>query len=103
MTVGVDGTLIAVRALDRAAEEAVLRGVLLDIVYAGARPRRGRAGPGVRGGPYAADIPACPSRPPLSRADRSRRLLSAVGALNALENGARAEGRSARAGTCGPS
>lgn len=34
VTVGVDGTLIAVRALDRAAEEAVLRGALLDIVYA---------------------------------------------------------------------
>ncbi|MFF4733054.1 universal stress protein [Streptomyces mirabilis] len=34
VTVGVDGTLIAVRALDRAAEEAVLRGAPLDIVYA---------------------------------------------------------------------
>ncbi|MFE2705007.1 universal stress protein [Streptomyces mirabilis] len=34
VTVGVDGTLIAVRALDRAAEEAVLRAALLDIVYA---------------------------------------------------------------------
>ncbi|WP_323138083.1 MULTISPECIES: universal stress protein [unclassified Streptomyces] len=34
VTVGVEGTLIAVRALDRAAEEAVLRGALLDIVYA---------------------------------------------------------------------
>ncbi|WP_327426091.1 universal stress protein [Streptomyces sp. NBC_01236] len=34
VTVGVDGSLIAVRALDRAAEEAVLRGARLDIVYA---------------------------------------------------------------------
>lgn len=34
VTVGVDGTLIAVRALDRAAEEAVLRDARLDIVYA---------------------------------------------------------------------
>ncbi|WP_405885405.1 universal stress protein [Streptomyces sp. NBC_01136] len=34
VTVGVDGSLIAVRALDRAAEEAVLRGAPLDIVYA---------------------------------------------------------------------
>ncbi|MER6441236.1 universal stress protein [Streptomyces sp. NPDC001185] len=34
VTVGVDGSLIAVRALDRAAEEALLRGALLDIVYA---------------------------------------------------------------------
>ncbi|MGW3409968.1 universal stress protein [Streptomyces sp. NPDC000888] len=34
VTVGVDGSLIAVRALDRACEEAVLRGAVLDIVYA---------------------------------------------------------------------
>ncbi|MFI6495567.1 universal stress protein [Streptomyces sp. NPDC050564] len=34
VTVGVDGSLIAVRALDRAAEEAVLRGAVLDVVYA---------------------------------------------------------------------
>lgn len=34
VTVGVDGSLIAVRALDRAAEEALLRGAPLDIVYA---------------------------------------------------------------------
>ncbi|WP_326719037.1 universal stress protein [Streptomyces sp. NBC_00243] len=34
VTVGVDGSLIAVRALDRAAEEAALRGTVLEIVYA---------------------------------------------------------------------
>ncbi|MEV0220392.1 universal stress protein [Streptomyces sp. NPDC050704] len=34
VTVGVDGSLIAVRALDRAADEAVLRGTALEIVYA---------------------------------------------------------------------
>lgn len=34
VTVGVDGSLVAVRALDRACEEAVLRGAVLDIVYA---------------------------------------------------------------------
>ncbi|MFD5813850.1 universal stress protein [Streptomyces sp. NPDC127038] len=34
VTVGVDGSVAAVRALDRAAEEAVLRGAALDIVYA---------------------------------------------------------------------
>ncbi|MEW2166049.1 universal stress protein [Streptomyces sp. NPDC007084] len=34
VTVGVDGSLTAVRALDRAAEEAVLRGATLAIVYA---------------------------------------------------------------------
>ncbi|MFJ5273288.1 universal stress protein [Streptomyces sp. NPDC088358] len=34
VTVGVDGSLVAVRALDRASEEAVLRGAVLDIVYA---------------------------------------------------------------------
>ncbi|MEU0433945.1 universal stress protein [Streptomyces sp. NPDC006290] len=34
VTVGVDGSLIAVRALDRAAEEAALRGAALNIVYA---------------------------------------------------------------------
>ncbi|MCX5554659.1 universal stress protein [Streptomyces sp. NBC_00038] len=34
VTVGVDGSLIAVRALDRAAEEAALRGTGLEIVYA---------------------------------------------------------------------
>ncbi|WP_329326621.1 universal stress protein [Streptomyces sp. NBC_01689] len=36
--VGVDGSLIAVRALDRAAEEALLRGAPLDIVYAVSDP-----------------------------------------------------------------
>ncbi|WRZ94898.1 universal stress protein [Streptomyces sp. NBC_01007] len=34
VTVGVDGSLNAVRALDRAAEEAALRGAALNIVYA---------------------------------------------------------------------
>ncbi|KAF5990756.1 stress-inducible protein [Streptomyces sp. WAC00263] len=34
MVVGVDGSLVAVRALDRAAEEAARRGAVLDIVYA---------------------------------------------------------------------
>ncbi|MFJ1967367.1 universal stress protein [Streptomyces sp. NPDC087903] len=34
VTVGVDGSLIAVRALDRAADEAALRGIALHIVYA---------------------------------------------------------------------
>jgi nucleotide-binding universal stress UspA family protein len=34
VTVGVDGSLIAVRALDRAAEEAALRGAALNVVYA---------------------------------------------------------------------
>ncbi|MFE6485653.1 universal stress protein [Streptomyces sp. NPDC057757] len=34
VTVGVDGSLVAVRALDRACEEAVPRGAVLDIVYA---------------------------------------------------------------------
>lgn len=34
VTVGVDGSLTAVRALDRAAEEAALRGAVLAIVYA---------------------------------------------------------------------
>jgi nucleotide-binding universal stress UspA family protein len=34
VTVGVDGSLIAVRALDRAADEAALRGTGLEIVYA---------------------------------------------------------------------
>ncbi|MER5469050.1 universal stress protein [Streptomyces sp. NPDC002935] len=34
VTVGVDGSVIAVRALDRAAEEATLRGAALTIVYA---------------------------------------------------------------------
>jgi nucleotide-binding universal stress UspA family protein len=34
VVVGVDGSIIAVRALDRAAEEAALRGATLEIVYA---------------------------------------------------------------------
>ncbi|MFJ1608608.1 universal stress protein [Streptomyces sp. NPDC088253] len=34
VTVGVDGSLVAVQALDRASEEALLRGAVLDIVYA---------------------------------------------------------------------
>ncbi|MCT9011091.1 universal stress protein [Streptomyces rhizosphaerihabitans] len=34
VTVGVDGSLVAVRALDRAADEAALRGAALNIVYA---------------------------------------------------------------------
>lgn len=34
VTVGVDGSPVAVRALDRASDEAVLRGTVLDIVYA---------------------------------------------------------------------
>src|SRR4051794_23095308 len=34
VSVGVDGSLIAVRALDRAAEEAAVRGAVLHIVYA---------------------------------------------------------------------
>jgi len=34
VTVGVDGSLVAVRALDRAADEAALRGTGLEIVYA---------------------------------------------------------------------
>ncbi|MFF8534450.1 universal stress protein [Streptomyces sp. NPDC015532] len=43
VVVGVDGSLVAVRALDRAAEEAVRRGVALRIVYAVAD--RDEAGP----------------------------------------------------------
>ncbi|MCD7442300.1 universal stress protein [Streptomyces lincolnensis] len=43
VVVGVDGSLIAVRALDRAAEEAVRRGAVLRVVYA--VPDRDEAGP----------------------------------------------------------
>ncbi len=104
VTVGVDGTLIAVRALDRAAEEAVLRGVLLDIVYAVPRPRRGRAGPGVAAARVRRRHPGLPvtasafeGGPVQALAQHGR------GAERVGERGACGGAVRPRAGTCGPS
>ncbi|WP_306610669.1 universal stress protein [Streptomyces lunaelactis] len=73
VTVGVDGSLVAVRALDRACEEAALRGAVLDIVYA--VPDLEEAGPVLASA--AARVrdrhPGLRSRPVPSRADLSRR------------------------------
>ncbi len=80
VTVGVDGSFVAVRALDRACEEAVLRGAVLDIVYA--VPDLDEAGPVLASAASRVRDrhPAYRSRPVPSWADRSRHWCVTAGA-----------------------